>query len=134
NHLAVIETAYLGKQKAVRLIEAGRAALTMVWNAGRFSNLIEAPQDLSFRTVAPARTDDGENDVELGTIALKLKDSEGFNVPCDAKEDQFTLEPTSGLGRDLSRIKFTPLSWQCLLNYGGVVKIYDQHGRANPPY
>jgi hypothetical protein len=137
NRLAVIETAYFGKQKAVRLLEEGRSVLRMVWNSARFPHVVEVPQHLSFRTVAPKRTDDGENDgendVELGAIALKRGDSDRLDFPFDSRDDEFDCDPTSELGKDLKRIDFMPATWQCMLNYGGVVKIYDEHGSATLP-
>lgn len=133
NHLAVIETAYYGKRKGVRLLEAGRTALKMVWNSARFPHVVEVPQHLLFKTVAPGRADNGENDVELGAIVLKRGDSDGVEFPFDSRDDEFEVDPTSELGRDLKRIDFTPVSWQCMLNYGGVVKIYDEYGSGTPP-
>jgi len=128
NRLAVIETAYAGKRKAVRLLEDGRTALRMMWNSARFPDLVEVPQHLAFKTVAPARHDGGENDVELGAIALRRGDSDDARFPFDSREDDFYFDPTSELGQDLKAMDFTPASWQCMLNYGGVVKIYDERG------
>jgi hypothetical protein len=133
NRLAVIETAYAGKRKAVRLLEDGRTAVRMIWNSARFPDLVEVPQHLAFKTVAPGRHDDGENDVELGTITLRRGDSDDVTFPFDSREDDFYFDPTSELGQDLKGMDFTPAAWQCMLNYGGVVKIYDEHGRGTPP-
>lgn len=133
NHLAVIETAYFGKRKGVRLLENGRSALTMVWNSARFPYVVEVPQHLVFKTVAPRSTDNGENDVEMDAVALKLGDSESTFFPFDSHDDTFNPEPNSDLGKALKHINFKPAAWQCLLNYGGVVKIYDAHGGATQP-
>jgi hypothetical protein len=133
NRLAVIDTAYAGKRKGVRLLEEGKPALTMVWNSARFADVAEVPQHLAFRTVARRATDDGENDVEMNAVALKPGDSEVPHFPFDRDDDQFTTNPGSELGKDLRAIGFEPATWQCLLNYGGVVKIYDEHGRSTRP-
>ena len=133
NRLAVIETAYAGKRKAVRLLEDGRTALRMVWNSARFPDLVEVPQHLVFRTVAPGRDDGGENEIELGAIALRRGDSNDVQFPFDSREDEFYFDPTSELGQDLKAMDFTPASWQSMLNYGGVVKIYDEHGGGTLP-
>jgi hypothetical protein len=122
NWLAAIETAYYGRRKAVRLLENGRVSLKMSWNSGRFPDVVEASQHLALRTVAPARTYDGENEVEMGAISLKRGDAPGFAFPFDGRDDDFEVDYTSRLGRYLKRIDFTPASWQCMLNYGGVVK------------
>jgi hypothetical protein len=132
NRLAVVETDYAGKRKAVRLVDGGRVALKMTWNSGRFPHLKEDPQSVSFKTVAPDRYDGGENDIELGAIFLKRWDSERpFRF--DRHDDEFWIDERSELGHDLTRIGFEPEMWQCMLNYGGVVKIYDEHGRGTPP-
>lgn len=132
NHLAVVETAYYGRRKAVRLLENGRTALRMAWNSARFPDLVEAQQHLVFKTVAPSRTDNGENDVELGAISLKRGDANGFDFPFDGRDDDFDVDQTSELGKYLKRIDFIPATWQCMLNYGGVVKIYDKNGSGKP--
>lgn len=133
NRLAVIETAYLGQRKAVRLLEDGRIALQMVWNSARFPHLVEVPQHLDFKTVAPARTDGGENDVVMDAISLKRGDADDVHFPFDSRDDDFYFDPTTELGKHLKLIDFTPVTWQCMLNYGGVVKIYDEHGGGSPP-
>ena len=136
NRLAVVETAYAGQRKAVRLLEDGRTALRMVWNSARVPDLVEAPQHLVFKTVAPGRSDNddaGENDVELGAVFLKRASADDVVCPFDSRDDDFYCDPMSQLYRDLRRIEFTPATWQCMLNYGGVVKIYDEHGRGTPP-
>jgi hypothetical protein len=125
NWLALIETAYYGRRKAVRLLENGRVSLKMSWNSGRFPDVVEASQHLVLKTVAPARIDDGENDVEMGAISLKRGDAAGFAFPFDGRDDDFEVDYTSKLGKYLKRIDFTPASWQCMLNYGGVVKFDD---------
>lgn len=133
NHLAVIDTAYEGRRKAVRLIESGRPALTMVWNSARFTDIVEVPQHSAFKTVARRPTDDGENDVEMEAILLKRESSDNTFFPFAADDDQFVLDSKSEIGQDLKRIGFKPLFWQCMVNYGGVVKIYDDKGSAKPP-
>jgi hypothetical protein len=133
NRLAMVETAYSGKRKGVRLLEDGRAALTMVWNSARFPHIVEVPQHLAFKTVAPRHVDDGENDIEMDALALQRGDSNIPGFAFDPQDDEFNLDWQSDLGQSLKRIEFTPVTWQCLLNYGGVVKIYDEHGRATPP-
>ena len=83
NHLAVIETAYAGKRKGVRLIEQGREALKMVWNSARFPDIVEVPQHLAFRTVAPRPDDYGENEVEMDAVSLKLSEADVPVFPFD---------------------------------------------------
>jgi len=123
NHLAVIDTAYAGKRKGVRLIEQGKEALRMVWNSSRFQDIVEVPQHLVFRTVARRDHDDGENEVEMDAISLKLSDSNDSLFPFDAQNgDEFKPSLTSELGKDLHDMTFQPVAWQCMLNYGGVVK------------
>lgn len=129
NHLAVIESAYAGKRKAVRLLEGGKQALTLVWNSARFHDVVEVPQHLAFRTVARRATYAGENDVEMDAIALKRGDDDGTHFPFDPQDDVYHPDRTTELGKDLYQIGFRPATWQCLLNYGGVVKIYDEKGR-----
>jgi hypothetical protein len=123
NHLAVIDTAYQGKWKGVRLIEGGQQALKMVWNSSRFTDLVEIPQHLAFRTVAPRPHDDGENEVEMDAISLKLSHSDTPFFPFDSQAgDVFDPSPSSEIGKDLEEIEFRPVAWQCMLNYGGVVR------------
>ena len=123
NHLAVIDTAYAGKRKGVRLVEQGQEALRMVWNSSRFPDIVEVPQHLAFRTVAPRLQGNGENEVEMDAISLKLSDSNVVFFPFDAKAgDALTTNASSEIGRDLSEIGFEPVAWQCMLNYGGVVR------------
>ncbi len=33
-----------------------------------------------------------------------------------------TPSPRSEIGKDLVEIEFEPVAWQCMLNYGGVVR------------
>jgi len=123
NHMAVIDTAYAGKCKGVRLIERGKEALRMVWNSARFQDIVEVPQHLVFRTVAPRANDDGENEVEMDAVSLKLSSSPGVFFPFDEGQgDALTTNVESEIGRDLAEIGFEPVAWQCMLNYGGVVK------------
>ncbi len=123
NHLAVIDTAYAGKRKGVRLIEQGGEALRMVWNSARFPDIVDVPQHLAFRTVAPRLHGDGENEVEMDAISLKLSESNFAFFPFDAASgDQLTTNPRSEIGRDVKEIGFEPVAWQCMLNYGGVVR------------
>lgn len=135
NHLGAVETAYAGKRKAVRLLEGGRVALKMMWNSARISDLVQIPSHLEFETVAPGRGDDGVNDVVMDAIVLKSESSTGTTIPFDRDGgDEFTVDRSSRLGQDLDQIKFEPVAWQCMLNYGGVVKIYDEHGSNTPPH
>ena len=131
NHLAAVETAYAGKRKAVRLLEGDRVALRMIWNSARIPDLVQIPSHLVFKTVAPGRTtDDGVNDVEMDAIVLKSESSDSPTFPFDQSNgDEYAPDKNSLLGRDLERIGFRPVSWQCMMNYGGVVKIYDENGR-----
>ncbi len=123
NHMAVIDTAYAGKRKGVRLMERGKEALRMVWNSARFLDVVEAPQHSVFRTVAPRPNDDGENEVEMDAVVLKPSDSNVAFFPFDkGKGDELTTDLKSEIGRDLDEIEFEPVAWQCMLNYGGVVK------------
>jgi len=123
NHMAVIDTAYAGKRKGVRLMERGKEALRMVWNSARFPDIVEVPQHLAFRTVAPRPNDNGENEVEMDAVALKLSNSKVAFFPFDtAQEDELKTDPKSEIGKDLADIGFEPVAWQCMLNYGGVVK------------
>jgi len=133
NHLAAVETAYAGKRKAVRLLEGDRVALKMMWNSARIPDLVQVPSHLAFKTVAPGRSGDGVNDVEMDAIVLKSESSDNTTFPFDQSNgDEYTLDKNSILGRDLERIGFRPVSWQCMMNYGGVVKIYDENGRNTP--
>ena len=130
NHLAAVETAYAGKRKAVRLLEGDRVALKMMWNSARIPDLVQVPSHLVFKTIAPGRSDDGVNDVEMDAIVLKSESSDNTTFPFDQSNgDEYTADKSSLLGRDLERIGFRPVSWQCMMNYGGVVKIYDENGR-----
>jgi hypothetical protein len=122
NHLAVIDTAYTGKTKAVRLVEQGREALRLVWNAARFPDLVQAPSHSDFKTVARRPGSDGENQVVMDAEMCKLASRPDTFIPYDPREDQYESAPDSEIGRDLRRIDFEPKTWQCMLNYGGVVK------------
>jgi hypothetical protein len=136
NHLAVVETAYEGEQMAVCLLEEGRPALRMRWNSARFPDRVLATREgITFKTVAPGRTDSGENEIELGAVVLKHphSDDDRFTFDDGDGDDQFYFDPSTELGRDLGRIDFKPSSWQCMMNYAGVVKIYDEHGSGTPP-
>jgi hypothetical protein len=134
NHLAVVETAYTGDRMAVCLLEEGRPALRMTWNSARFPDRVHATRKgITFKTVAPGRMDNGENDIELGAIVLQHPNSDDDRFSFDGSDDDFYFDPSTDLGRDLSRMEFKPASWQCMMNYGGVVKIYDEHGSGTPP-
>lgn len=133
NHLASIETDFTGKRQAVALIENGRVALRMTWNSARFPDLETSGHYLPFKSVVAGRADGGENDVELGALALKRGDADATDFPFDGRDDVFILDPRSPLAKDLNGVDFVPKSWGCLVNYGGVVKIYDEHGAAKHP-
>jgi hypothetical protein len=122
NHLAVVDTAYAGKSKAVRLIENGRDALKLVWNSARFTDLVEAPAHLDFKTVARRPGSPAENQVVMDAIVCKLGSSNDTSFPFDGKLDRFEAAADSEIGKDLLNIRFEPKTWQCMLNYGGVVK------------
>jgi hypothetical protein len=123
NHLAVVDTAYGGRLKAVRLIERGNEALRLVWNSARFHNIVEIPQHLVFRTVARRPAGNGENEIEMDAISLKRSNATDTLFPFDSQQgDEFKPSPSSEIGRDLRDIGFKPVAWQCMLNYGGVVK------------
>ena len=128
NHLAGIETDFTGKRQAVTLVENGRTALRMIFNLARFPDVETSGHYLPFKSVAGARSDGGENDVELGALALKRGDVDTLDFPFDGREDEFFLDPASTLAKDLNGVDFVAKSWGCLLNYGGVVKIYDAYG------
>jgi hypothetical protein len=136
NRLAAIETAYAGRRKAVRLLEKGQPALEMVWNSARFEHLVEAARYFKFQTVAtaPRHNNNGENEVELGVIQLKRGDAHRFDFPYqEAEGDKCVRHETTELGDALHRVNFEPKAWECLLDYGGVVKIYDEHGSGTRP-
>ena len=122
NHLAVVETAYGGKTKSVRLVEHGREALRLVWNSARFRDLLEAPAHLDFKTVARRPGSHGENQVVMDALICKLGSHDDPFFPFDPVEDQFESAVDSEIGADLRYIDFEPQAWQCMLNYGGVVK------------
>ncbi len=132
NHLAVVETDYEGRQKAMCLLEEGRPAVRMMWDSARVPGLDQATRNgVTFKTVAPGRADSGENEIELGAIVCTRAGNDQF--PFDEKYDEFYFDPSTELGRDLNSMEFKPASWQCMLNYGGVVKIYDEHGSGTAP-
>ena len=123
NHLAVIDTAYAGKRKAVRLLENGKQALKLTWNSARFPDMVEVPSHADFKTVARRVGSPGENAVVMDAIVLKPGDSPVPFFAFDKSQgDEYTPDPTSEIGRDLVDIRFEPVAWQCMLNYGGVVK------------
>ena len=123
NHLAVIETAYAGPLKAVRLIEQGQEALRLVWNSARSSDLREVPAHLDFKTVARRPGSPAENPVLMDAILCKLASRSDTFIPFDPTQgDCYQPAADSEIGRDLREIGFEPKHWQCMLNYGGVVK------------
>jgi hypothetical protein len=132
NHLAVVETDYEGRQKAMCLLEEGRPAVRMMWDSARVPGLDQATRNgVTFKTVAPGRADSGENEIELGAIVCTRSGNDQF--PFNEEYDEFYLDASTELGRELQHMEFKPASWQCMLNYGGVVKIYDEHGSGTAP-
>jgi hypothetical protein len=134
NHLAVVETDYEGRQMAMCLLEEGRPAVRMMWDSARVSGLEQATRGgVTFKTVAPGRADSGENDIELGARVYTHTQTGKDQFPFNEEYDEFYLDASTELGRDLERMQFKPASWQCMLDYGGVVKIYDEHGSGTAP-
>jgi hypothetical protein len=95
---------------------------------------VPASEPLSFVTVAHRGGDDGENEVELfggKTWGVKA-DMEGGKVPYDAARDVFYLGADTALKKRLEAVDFQPVAWDYFTGYNGVVKIYDDKGRAQP--
>jgi hypothetical protein len=161
SQLGVLETAYHTDAKGVRLLEDGQVALRLgcdlaglrrwlivngegaetpgTGEAGHEQRLRRYCEKLagsrgkpaSFVTVARRCHDDGENEVDLVGAKL-IGDRPDGTIPFRGKGNDFYAARDTTVRYKLEAVGFEPVAWDFYTDYSGVVKIYDERGRATP--
>jgi hypothetical protein len=135
NELAAVELSYDGPWKSARVLQDGRAALTMAWDTSRLQDAEEGPangfEPSRFLSISQRKHDSGENEVWLRL--RRLRNAQGHVFPFDAHRDVLRIDPKTTIGRALGEVSFVPVGWEYMPSYSGFVWITQPNGRGSAP-